>query len=133
MINRKGFLLLEVMVSIAIIAGALVFVTRVYGTAKYALQRSSVMFVSSLLLESKMFEFEEKGSIERDFKDGRDFKDDPDYSWSISSLEVERDPTLSQKLDLNIVALEVARNRDKKEQRSYITKYSLITYLKDKK
>ncbi|MFA5500040.1 MAG: type II secretion system protein [Candidatus Omnitrophota bacterium] len=125
----KGFLLLEVVVSIAIITGALVFVVRAYTTAKYALQRSSVMFTSSLLLENQMFEFEEKGSIESDYKDGRDFPDDKDYSWSVSAVKTDTDPVLNQKLGLNLVTLEVSRNRDRKEARSYITKYGIATYL----
>jgi hypothetical protein len=121
--------LLEVVVSIAIITGALVFVVRAYTTAKYALQRSSVMFTSSLLLENQMFEFEEKGSIESDYKDGRDFSDDKDYSWSVSAVKTDTDPVLNQKLGLNLVTLEVSRNRDRKEARSYITKYGIATYL----
>lgn len=127
--KNKGFLLLEVVVSIAIITSALVFVVRAYTTAKYALQRSSVMFISSLLMENEMFEFEEKSSIETDYKDGKDFPDNKDYSWSISAVSTDLDPVLNQKLGLNIVTLEVSRNKDKEERRSYITKYSLTTYL----
>lgn len=133
MSNRKAFLLLEVMVSIAIITGGLVFVTRVYSTAKYAIQRSFVMFRSGLLLESEMFEFEEKGKIESDFKDGKEFKEDKDYSWTISTTPLPRDPVLIQKLDLNLVTLEVSRDKDRSEGKSYITKYFLTTYLNDKK
>lgn len=133
MSDKKGFLLLEVIVSIAIITGGLVFVTRVYTTAKYAIQRSSVMFSSSLLLESKMFEFEEKREIESDFKDSKEFSPDKDYSWSISAVSVPIDPVLRQKLDLNLVTLEVARKRDREERRSYISKYYLTTYLYNKK
>ena len=131
--SKKGFLLLEVIVSIAIITGGLVFVTRVYSTAKYALQRSFVMFKTSLLLESRMFEFEEKGKVEADFKDKREFSDDRDYSWSISASAVPKDPELNQKLDLCSVTLEVSRMKDREEKRSYITAYSITTYLNEKK
>jgi len=127
--KNKGFLLLEVVVSIAIITGALVFVVRAYTTAKYALQRSSVMFTSSLLLESQMFDFEEKGSIESDYKDGKDFHDNKDYSWSISAVSTDTDPVLNQRLGLNSVTLEVSRKKDREESRSYVTKYGLTTYL----
>lgn len=130
---KKGFLLLEVIVSIAIITGGLVFVTRVYSTAKYAIQRSFILFKSALLLESRMFEFEEKGKIESDFKDGGTFKDDKDYSWSMSSAAAPRDELLGQDLNLDIVTLEVTRTKDTKEKKSYITKYFLTTYLNDKK
>ena len=131
--KKKGFLLLEVIVSIAIITSGLVFVTRVYSTAKYAIQRSFVLFKSSLLLESKMFEFEEKGKIESDFTDGKTFSDDRDYSWSIRTVPAPEDPILKQKLGLNIITLEVSRLKDIAERKSYVTKYFLTTYLDDKK
>ena len=127
--SRKGFLLLEVMVAIAILTGGLVVVTRVYNTAKHAIQRSFVMFRAGLLLESKMYEFEEKGMIKEDFKDGKDFTDEKDYSWLISSAPVLKDPVLAQKLNINSVKMEVARHKDKEDKRSYITKYYLTTYL----
>lgn len=131
--NKKGLLLLEVMVSVAILAGALVFVTRVYSTAKNALQRSLVLFKSAILIESRMFEYEEKGKVESDFKDGKEFADDKGYSWSISTSPVPKDPVLGQQLDLSLVNLEVARLKDREERRKYVTSYSIATYLKDKK
>lgn len=133
MSNKKGFLLLEIIVSIAIIAGSLVFVVRVYSTVKYAIQRSSVLFRSSLLLESKMFEFEEKSRIESDFKDGKEFPDDRDYSWAVSTAPLPNDPVLRRSLDLNLVTLDVLRNRDREDRKSYVTKYFLTTYLNNKR
>ena len=133
MSNKKGFLLLEIIVSIAIITGSLVFVTRVYSTVKYAIQRSSVMLKSSLLLESKMFEFEERGLIESDFKEHKEFTDDMDYSWGISTVPLPKDPVLGQNLDLNIVTLEVLRDKDRADRKSYVTRYFLTTYLDNKR
>jgi hypothetical protein len=117
------------MVAITILTGGLIFVSRIYNTAKHAIQRSFVMFRSGLLLESKMFEFEEKGMIKEDFKDGKDFTDEKDYSWLIRATPVPKDPVLAQKLNINLVTLEVARHKDKEEKRSYITKYYLTTFL----
>lgn len=131
--NKRGFLLLEVIVSIAIITGGLVFVSRVYSTAKHAIQRSFVLFGSSLLLESKMFEFEERQNIKSDFKDRKKFSDDRDYLWAISTVPVPADETLRQALDLNIVTLEVSRMKDRDEKKSYITRYYLTTYLNNKR
>jgi len=131
--NKKGFLLLEVIVSIVIITSGLLFVMRAYSTARYAIQRSSVLFESGLLLESKMFEFEEKGQIERDLKDGKQFSRESGYSWLIKTEEAPKDLVLEQKLDLNIVTLEVSRHRDREERKSYVSKYFLTTYLNDKK
>jgi len=131
--NKKGFLLLEVIVSIVIITSGLLFVTRAYSTARYALQRSSVLFESGLLLESGMFEFEEKGCIKSDLKDGKDFPGDSSYSWSVKSDELPKDPVLGEKLDIDTVTFEVSRHKDKQEGKSYISKYYLTTYLNDKK
>ena len=133
MSKAKGFMLLEVVVSIVILTSGLVFVTRVYSTAKSAIQRSQVLFESSLLLESALFEYEEKGKIESDFKDGKQFSDNKDYSWSIRTEEAPEDPVLGKKLGFNVVTLDVSRDKDREERRSYISKYSLTTYLDNKK
>lgn len=133
MTNRKGFLLLEVIIAIAILTGGLVFVMRVYSTAKYAIQRSFVIFRSALLLESRMFEYEEKGKIRDDMNEGKDFADDRDYSWKMSAIPVGRDPVLQDDLGIDTVTLEVLRNKDKEEKRSYVTVYSVVTYLKGMK
>ncbi len=133
MSNKKGFLLLEVIVSIVIITSGLLFVMRVYSTARYAIQRSLVLFESGLLLESGMFEFEEKGKVESDLKEGKQFPQYSPYSWSVKTEEAPKDPVLGQKLDLNIVTLEVSRHRDREERKSYVSRYFLTTYLNDKK
>ena len=80
-----------------------------------------------------MFEFEEKGKIERDLKDGKQFSKDSPYFWSVKTEEAPKDPVLGQKPDLNIVTLEVSRHRDREERKSCISKYFLTTYLNDKK
>ena len=133
MSNKRGFLLLEVIVSIVIITSGLLFVMRVYSTTRYAIQRSLVLFESGLLLESGMFEFEEKGRIESDLKDGKQFSRESGYSWMIKTEEAPKDPMLGQKLDLDIVTFEVSRHRDREERKSYVSKYFLTTYLNDKK
>ena len=83
--GRNGFLLLEVMASIVVITGGLLFVMRVYSTAKQALDRSRALFKYSLLLEEKMYDFEERGILE----EGRNqdhFPDRKDYSWEVEAL-----------------------------------------------
>ena len=125
--------MLEVIVSLVIIASGLLFVMRVYSTARYAIQRSLVLFESGLLLESGMFEFEEKAKIESDLKDGKQFPKDSPYSWSIKTEEAPKDSVLGQKLDLDIVTFEVSRHKDRQERKSYTSKYFLTTYLNDKK
>lgn len=131
--NKKGFLLLEVIVSIVIITTGLVYIMRAFSTAKFAISRSLVIFESGLLLESKMFEFEEKGRIEKDFKAGKKFEDNPGYSWAISTEGIPDDAVLGKNPVLNLVTLEVSRLKDKEEKRSYISNYDVTTYLNDKK
>ena len=125
-------MLLEIMVSIIIITTGLVYVMRVYSTSNYAINRSLVLFESSLLLESKMFEFEEKSGIESNFKKAEEFSDNEGYSWSINTEPLAVDPVIGQKLDLNTATLEISRLKDIKERRAYLTKYSLTTYLNNK-
>ncbi len=115
--GRRGFLLLEVMVSIIVITGGLLFVMRVYSTAKTAIDRSRALFKHSLLLEEKIFDFEERGVIEEGT--ARDhFPDLKDYFW-----EVEAAPLAPQGQDLSdICAVKMDVNKD-----------SLWTYLEKKK
>ena len=122
--SKKGVLLLEVMVSIVVITSGLLFVMRVYSTAKEALDRSRTFFKYSLLLEEKAFDFEERGIIE----EGRDqdhFPDLREYSW-----EVQADPLAPQGqylCDLCLVKLSVFYSKS-----SPPDKYSLYTYLNRK-
>ena len=113
------------MASIVIITGGLLFVIRVYSTAKMALERSHSLFKNSLLLEEKAFEFEEKGVIEEGSSGGR-FSGRNDYSWQVSASPLSADnPDLS---DLEIVELGVFNNTI-----SPPDKYFLFTYLNKKR
>ena len=60
----KGFLLFEVIISIAIITSGLLVVMASYSASKRAIESSQELFEASLLLEEKIFEFEERGEIE---------------------------------------------------------------------
>jgi len=111
--DNKGFLLLEVIVSIVIITGALLFVTRSYSVSKQAIERSRDLFKSGLLLEAEMFAFEEKGEVDEGSKKG-EFSDNKDYLWKINTV-----PTAN----LNTITLSVFRRNNPQET------YSLHTYL----
>ena len=76
---------MEVMVSIVVITGGLLFVMRVYSTAKNALNISRTLFKHSLLLEEKIFDFEEKGMIAEDTDRGS-FRDTKDYFWEVEAI-----------------------------------------------
>jgi len=127
--NKIGFLLLEVMVAIVVITSGLLFVMRVYSTAKEALNRSRAFFKYSLLLEEKIFDFEERGLIEEG-KDQDHFPGSNDYFW-----EVQADSLAFQGLELSdlcAVKLDVFRKKEN-AQAGPPEKYSLFTYLNKKK
>ncbi len=115
--SRRGFLLLEAMVAIIVLTSGLLFVMRVYSTAKEAIFRSRELFKCSLLLEEKMYDFEERGLIE----EGRDegyFPGAKKYSWKVEANSLEaQEPALG---GLCGIMLEV-------------NKYPLWTYLEKKK
>lgn len=121
----RGFLLLEVMVSIVVITGGLLFVMRVYSTAKEALDRSRSLFRHSLLMEEAIFGFEEKGVIEEGTQSGR-FDEAKDYSWEARAEPLSIDDVDLN--DLNVVKLGVYSNKT-----SSPDKYFLSTYLYKKK
>ena len=119
--TKRGFLLLEVMASIIIITGGLLFVMRVYSVARMALERSHSLLKNSLLLEEKAFDLEEKGIVEEGTDSGH-FPVSNDYSWQVNAYPLSPDnPDLS---DLNIFELGVFNNTI-----SPPDKYFIFTYL----
>ena len=126
--GRRGFLLLEVMVSIVVITGGLLFVMRVYSTAKDALDRSRTLFKHSLLLEEKIFDFEEPGMISEDTDRGR-FTDFKDYSWEVEAVSLA--PQGQDLSDICAVKLAVFRSNNS-SQSGPPDKYYLFTYLNKK-
>lgn len=56
--KNKAFLLLEVMFAMVMVTSGLLFVGRIYSLARGAMERSRALFVSSLLLEEKMFDLQ---------------------------------------------------------------------------
>lgn len=117
--NSRGFLLFEVVISIVLITAGLLFIMRSYSSSKNSIQRSTEVFRTSLLLEGKMWEFEEKGLIEEGSKEG-DFAENEEYSWQAEVIRMEDS-------NLNQVTLAVFRKKDRKD-----TEYFISTYLKNK-
>ena len=115
--RRRGFLLLEVMVAIVVITGGLLFVMRVYSTSKLALDRSRELFKYSLLLEEKIFDFEERGVIEEG-KERDHFPDNKECFWEAAAEPLQ--PQSQELGGLCSVKLD-------------IDKYYLWTYLEKKR
>lgn len=125
--NSKGFLLLEVMVSIVVITGGLIFIMRVFSASKSMIDRSREMFFAGLLLEEKMFEYEEKFQIAQGAAEGT-FKDLDNYLWSVNA---QPRSTAAGEM-LSAVSLTVARkNLSVKRDGEYAWTYGVDTYLRD--
>ena len=122
--NKKGFLLFEVLVSIVIVTAALLFITRSYSSSKDAIGMSTEIFKTALLLEEKMWGYEEMGEI-REGSESGDFREHEGYSWKVSAESL--DPEKIGGSELNITRLKVFE--EKKEKK---TAYSIWTYLKNK-
>ena len=118
--KRQGFLLIEVMVSIVIITGAIVLISRSYWLSKKALDRSTGILKASALLEEKLWEYELEEAIEIGNKSGN-FDKDRNYRWSSSTV-----PTTDRNLDLNCLTLEVYR-----EDKPQDIRYSIASYFKN--
>ena len=123
--RSRGFLLMEVMVTIVVITAGLLFVMRVYSTARTALNRSAEFFKYGLLMEEKMFDFEERGVIEEGSDHDR-FPEAKDCFWEEEAVPLELQGMALG--DLCSVKLSVFCGES-----SPPDKYSLWTYLLKKK
>ena len=94
----KGFLLLEVILTVLLVAGGLLVVTMSFSVSKKILLKSRELFESTLLLQEKSSEIQVKGNLEGLAKSGS--WQDPPAEWS---LEVSALP----ETELSHVTLEV--------------------------
>jgi len=118
-LNNRAFLLFEVMVSIVIITVSLVIIIHSFSYSKDAILRSKELFKASLLLENKIWGFEEAGVVEEGAKSG-DYAGDEAYGWRLSAGRTGDS-------EINLVVMEAFRKSDPAN-----TSYSLHTYLKNK-
>jgi Tfp pilus assembly protein PilE len=124
--NRKGFLLLEVIVSIVVLASGLVFISRVYSASKGMVLRSRELFEAALLMEEAAFGPEEKGEAEEGASEGA-FVDKPGYKWSMMTEPVDNS-------ELGVVTVNVLRGTQtaRRTHQEPPEGYSFVTYLKRK-
>ena len=130
--NRRGFLLLEVMVAVVIVASALIYVTRVYSTANQIVKRSRTMFEYGLLLEGKIFEFEESGIIkgmkDTSKEDGGALEGHEGYFWKLSAVKLKKQSENSDIiLEINRTTLDIYQEKKARQ----LEQHSLVTYLKN--
>ena len=114
--NRKGFLLFEVMVSIVIITAGFFFIVNSFSSSKRAMQRSTGLVEISLVIEEKLWELEDAGAIEIGHQEG-DFVGSDDYAWRIEAQPVAEE-------EFGLVTIEVVKKEEPDQP-----VYALETYL----
>lgn len=104
-IRRKGFLLLEVILSVLVIGTGVMLIMRSYSTSLRASDTARVMTGACLILEEKLFELDVKG-----FKDGVQEGEEngacegqENYSWAVDIYAPdEKDAPRISKVDLGV-------------------------------
>lgn len=92
MMRAKGFTLLEVLIAMIIIAGAVMVLANSWSGSFMQIRKSRLNNNVAVLLERKMIEVEVKYKnkfSEVPETDGGDFEDDPDYTWKLKSKEIK--------------------------------------------
>ncbi|MBI3601489.1 MAG: hypothetical protein HY209_01135 [Candidatus Omnitrophica bacterium] len=113
MTPKKGFLLLEVIVSLVILTGGLLFVTQAYFAALKTAQRTRENFQLGLWLEEGMFGFEEKGQVKEGLWQG-ELEGRKDVLWKMKAVA-------TQASDLHTVNLSVFDRHTPQQERSLWT------------
>ena len=121
--DKKGFLLFEVMMSIVIVTTGLLFIMHSFSASKRSIDKSTEMFKISLLLTSKMWDYEAAGEIEEGGDSG-DFEEEEGYSWEVDAEPVESVEGFDFTPELNSLELSVFKEKERKS-----TEYSVSTYL----
>ena len=107
-----GFTLLEIMVSISIIALVLVSVYRLHAQTISMHQAARFYTTAPLLAQNKMAEFEIK-PLDELIDDSGSFADEfPGYSWKIAINDVESETLGSTAEDLKKIDIIVSFNQD---------------------
>lgn len=92
--TRRGFTLIEVLVSVLILAGAMVILSSSWSGSLLAYRKSKVLSDMAFLLKKKMTELEVKytgKSLEEipEEEDGDFGKDFPNYRWELKTKKME--------------------------------------------
>ena len=114
--NKKGFLLLEVIVSIVILSAGLLLVTRAFIAAGKSTRASGVLYKTALLLEGRMFGYDMSDEVKQGRSDGNLEAGGQHYAWSETVDAVAGTPLASLKVDIT------------GGRGGYERTYSLVTY-----
>lgn len=96
--RNKGFMMLEVILSVIIIASALVFILRSYMASLRAVEVSGRIQKACLALEEKLFELDTKGELAEGEESGE--FEETGYGWALSAQPID------DKKKINSVAVE---------------------------
>jgi len=93
--NKRGFLLYDVLLALAILSIGLVTVLRSFSTSLQAVRTSRDYFKATLLLEDKLWEMERENSLPPGIS--RSSFPSSKFSWKVetSAIEEEEDMSLS--------------------------------------
>jgi hypothetical protein len=83
---QGGFLLLESLMVVLIVATGLTVVLRSFGSSLHALGTSAEYTRALLLLEDRLWDLEAKGSIAPGVLSGK-FEEDEDFRWEVEARE----------------------------------------------
>lgn len=117
----SGFLMLEVIVSVLIIASGLTIVIKSYSTSLRAAEIAQALTKATLLLEDQLFLLESQDGV-KEGQDSGEVKDEPGYSWSWTAVPLD-----AKKKDVNVVNLTVNYKKG-----SISRKIGITTFMKYK-
>ena len=113
--NKKGFLMLEVLVCVVVITVGLIFIINSFSASTAAITTSRNYITALSLLEDRLWEFERA----RQTKEGEDedrFRNKENFKWSYEAREVEETP-------LNKLTFAVSWKQREKTKRVSITTF----------
>jgi hypothetical protein len=80
--NKKGFLLFEVIVTVVVLTAGLVLVTRAFIAAGKSVRVSGMMYDAASILGKRMFEFDMADEARESQSDGVDEAGSARFAWS---------------------------------------------------
>ncbi len=116
--SQRGFLLLETLLAILVLAVGLTLVLRSFGSSLDALGTSADYTKALLLLEERLWELETKGSIVPGTFAGEFSEEDGDFRWEVKASELA---------EMELCETQVTVSW---EQRGRPRDVSIVTYLK---
>lgn len=119
--NKRGLLLFEVMLTLIILSVGLTLILRSFSTSLNASKIAQNYTTAALLIEHKMWELENAGSIATDLSQEGQFPEPHQkFNWR---LETKDKPVQDQAGKLNEVELSVWWQEGKRKGRTFVTTY----------